>query len=118
MFSRERSRLLNPAHLERTQRFYERHGGKTVVIARFVPDRAHLRAVRRRHRHDALSAVSVLQLRGRYCWIGSLVYAGYYFGNMPLVKQNLTLVILGIIVLSIMPGVVEFAKSRMRKRAS
>jgi membrane-associated protein len=117
VFSREKSWLLNPAHIKRTQQFYERHGGKTVTIARFVP------IVRTFAPFVAGIGRMVYPRFLFYCfagavlWIGSLVYAGYYFGNIPWVKQNLSLVIIGIIILSIMPGIVEFAKSRMRKRA-
>ncbi len=54
---------------------------------------------------------------GSVFWIGFFVFGGYYFGNIPVVKQNLTLFILGIIVLSIMPGIVEFVRQKMRSRA-
>jgi membrane-associated protein len=55
---------------------------------------------------------------GSVFWIGSLTFAGYYFGNLPLVKENLTLVIIGIVILSVMPGVIEYLRSRARRRAT
>jgi membrane-associated protein len=115
VFKREKSWAFNPAHLERTRRFYEKHGGKTLIIARFVPivrTFAPFVAGIGRMRYPRFLFYS---FAGSVFWIGSLTYAGYYFGNIPLVKQNLTVVIIGIVILSVMPGVVEFVKSRRRR---
>jgi membrane-associated protein len=115
VFRREKSWAFNPAHLVRTQRFYEKHGGKTLIIARFVPivrTFAPFVAGIGRMRYPRFLFYS---FAGSVFWIGSLTYAGYYFGNIPIVKQNLTMVIIGIVILSIMPGVVEFVKSRRRR---
>ena len=114
LFRRSGSRVLNPAHLERTQQFYERHGGKTIVIARFVPivrTFAPFVAGMGRMIYPRFLSYS---FAGSILWIGSLTYAGYYFGNLPFVRQNLSFVIIGIIVLSLMPGLVEFLRSRSR----
>jgi membrane-associated protein len=114
LFRRSGSRVLNPAHLERTQQFYEKHGGKTVVIARFVPIvRTFAPFVAGMGRMIYPRFVSY-SFAGSVLWIGSLIYAGYYFGNLPFVRQNLSFVIIGIVVLSLMPGVVEFLRSRSR----
>ncbi len=117
LFRNRHSRVLNPEHLERTQRFYERHGGKTIVIARFVPivrTFAPLVAGMGRMRYPAFLAFS---FGGSVLWVGSLTYAGYFFGNIPLVRQNLSLVIVAIVALSIMPGIVEYLRARVRARA-
>jgi membrane-associated protein len=114
LFRRSGSRLLNPAHLERTQQFYERHGGKTIVIARFVPivrTFAPFVAGMGRMIYPRFLSYSAA---GSILWIGSLTYAGYHFGNLPFVRQNLSFVIIGIVVLSLMPGLVEFLRSRGR----
>jgi membrane-associated protein len=114
LFRRSGSRLLNPAHLERTQQFYERHGGKTIVIARFVPivrTFAPFVAGMGRMIYPRFLSYS---FAGSILWIGSLTYAGYHFGNLPFVRQNLSFVIIGIVVLSLMPGMVEFLRSRSR----
>ena len=112
LFSRERSRLLNPQHLARTQAFYERHGGKTVLIARFVPIvRTFAPFVAGMGRMVYPSFVGYA-FGGAVLWIGSLVYAGYFFGNLPFVRQNLSFVIIAIVLLSIMPGVIEFVRGR------
>jgi membrane-associated protein len=114
VFRREKSWAFNPAHLERTHRFYERHGGKTVIIARFVPivrTFAPFVAGIGRMRYPRFVFYS---FAGSVFWISSLTYAGYYFGNLPVVKENLALVIAGIVLLSISPGVVEYLRNRAR----
>lgn len=114
VFTSENSRFLNRQHLERTHAFYERHGGKTIVIARFVPiirTFAPFVAGVGKMPYPRFLAYNVF---GGILWVVSLTLAGYYFGNLPFVKNNLTLVILGIIVVSIMPGVVEYLRQRRR----
>lgn len=118
IFKRERSRLLNPAHLARTQRFYEKHGGKTIVLARFMPivrTFAPFVAGIGRMRYASFVFYS---FSGSVLWISFFVYAGYYFGNIPFVKNNLTAFILGVIVLSVMPGVIAWLKERRRSRGA
>jgi membrane-associated protein len=115
LFSRKGSRLFNPAHLERTERFYEKHGGKTVLIARFVPivrTFAPFVAGMGRMEYQRFLAYS---FGGAVLWIGSLTYAGYFFGNLPVVRENLSFVIVGIVILSVMPGVIEYLRSRKRR---
>lgn len=116
IFTRARSWAFNPAHLERTHRFYEKHGGKTIVIARFVPVvrtfAPFVAGIGRMHYGSFL----LYSFAGSVFWIGSLTYAGYFFGNLPIVKDNLSLVIIGIVILSIMPGVVEYLRSRARRK--
>ena len=117
VFKREASRWFNPRHLERTHRFYEKHGGKTVIFARFLPivrTFAPFVAGIGRMEYPKFLFYS---FSGSVFWIGFFVFGGYYFGNIPVVKENLTLFILGIIVLSIMPGVIEFVRNKVRSRA-
>ena len=115
VFTREKSWAFNPAYLEYTRRFYERHGGNTIVIARFAPivrTFAPFVAGIGRMRYERFLFYS---FAGAVFWIGSLTYAGYFFGNIPMVRQNLSLVIVGIIMLSIMPGIVGFVRGRARR---
>jgi membrane-associated protein len=115
VFSRQRSRFFNPAHLERTQRFYEKYGAKTIFLARFMPivrTFAPFVAGIGRMRYGTFVFYS---FSGSIAWVGSLTYAGYYFGNVPVVKQNLTLVILLIVLLSISPAIVEYLRHRTQK---
>jgi membrane-associated protein len=106
------ARVLKQDYLDRTHAFFERHGGKTIVIARFVPIIRTFApfvagAGSMSYRHFLLYNVV-----GGIAWTASFLYGGYFFGNLPFVKQNFTLVILMIIILSIMPGVVEYWRHR------
>ena len=115
VFQRERSRWFNPAHLARAHDFYERHGGKTLILARFIPIvRTYAPFV------AGIGAMPYLRYLG-YCivaavvWVVSLCLAGYFFGNIPMVKQNLGIVIVLIVLVSISPGVFAWARSRLRR---
>ncbi len=112
IFSHSESRWLNPKHLQRAHDFYEKYGGKTIIIARFVP-------IVRTYAPFVAGAASMTYSRfalynvsGAVLWVTSLGYAGYFFGNLPVIKNNLTLVIIGIIILSILPGVIEILRHR------
>ena len=110
-----RNRLFKREHLDRTHQFYERHGGKTIVLARFVPiirTFAPFVAGIGRMSYGRFVTYNVL---GGLLWTALFVFGGYYFGNHPLVKRNFTLVILAIIVISILPLVVEFVQNYRRK---
>jgi membrane-associated protein len=116
VFTREGSRLLNPEHLARTQRFYDRYGAKTVFFARFVPIIRTFAPFVAGIGHMQYPRFLIFSFSGSIAWVGSLAYAGYYFGNVPMVKQNLTLVIVVIVLVSILPGVVEYFRHRARAR--
>ena len=112
VFDRPDSRFLKQEHLRKTQRFYEKHGGKTIVIARFVPIvRTFAPFVagigQMQYRRFALFNVT-----GGIAWVVGFIGAGYLFGNLPIVKQNFHIVIVGIIVLSILPAVIEWWRAR------
>ena len=114
VFQFQRSRWFNPAHLRRASAFYERHGGKTIILARFVPIvRTYVPFV---------AGVGAMPY-GRYlafCVIGALVWVvslcllGFWFGNQPIVKNNLTVVILLIVAVSVSPGFIAWLRSRRR----
>jgi membrane-associated protein len=112
VFHFERSRWFNPAHLARAHAFYERHGGKTIILARFVPIvRTYVPFV------AGLGTMPYLRylafcVAGALLWVVSLCLAGYFFGNIPIVKSNLTVVIMIIVLLSISPGIIAWLKSR------
>jgi membrane-associated protein len=110
VFHWEGSRLFNRKALDRAHAFYERHGGKTIVITRFVPIlRTFAPFVAGIARMTYLHFLAY-NLVGALAWVLSLLYAGYWFGNVPLVKQNLSVVILGVIALSLMPLVFEYCR--------
>ncbi len=117
VFNSQNSRLLNPKHLQRTHEFYEKYGGKTIFLARFVP------IVRTfapfiagvgsmSYRHFAMWNVT-----GGIVWVTALTLAGYYFGQIPIIQRNFETVVLAIIVISILPMVFEVVKAR-RERAA
>jgi len=110
------ARLINSAHLERTHAFYERHGGKTIILARFVPIvRTYVPFVAGVGNMPYLRYLAFC-VAGAAIWVGSLCAAGYFFGNIPLIRNNLTIVILAIVGLSISPGLVAWMKARSVQR--
>jgi membrane-associated protein len=105
-------RWLRKDYLERTERFYARHGGKTIVIARFVPIirtfAPFVAGVGRMHYGRFL----FYNVFGAIVWVGLFVFGGYFFGNLPVVRENFTTVILAIILLSVVPIAVEWVRAR------
>jgi membrane-associated protein len=111
---REKRRFLNREHLERTQRFYERHGAKTIVIARFVPIIRTFAPFVAGIGLMSYSRFVAYNVAGGIFWIVSLTVGGYLFGNIPVVRSNFALVILAIIALSLLPGIIEVLRHRRR----
>ena len=117
VFHLEDSRIFKKEYLERTHRFYEKHGGKTIIIARFMPiirTYAPFVAGVGSMKYTSFFAYNVV---GAIFWVGIFVFGGFLFGNIPAVKNNFTLVILIIIFLSILPGIVAFLRHNYKKRA-
>jgi membrane-associated protein len=114
VFYRENSRFFNKAYLEKTRRFYEKHGGKTIIIARFVPiirTFAPFVAGIGSMSYGKFISYNVI---GGILWISLFIFGGYFFGNIPFVKNNFTLVIISIIIVSILPGVIEYFRQQHR----
>ena len=110
-------RLIKQKHLDQTHEFFERYGGKTIILARFVPivrTFAPFVAGIGAMTYKRFMAYNVI---GALLWVVLVTPAGYFFGSIPVVKDNFTLVILGIVVVSILPGVFEFLKARKSARA-
>jgi membrane-associated protein len=112
VFTGVESRLFNRDHLVRTQRFYERHGGKTIVLARFIPIIRTFAPFVAGIGKMIYWRFAFFNVSGGAAWVLSFVLAGYFFGNVPAVKQNFHYVIVVIIVLSIMPPVIEYLRAR------
>ncbi len=117
VFSKEDVRFLNKKYLDRTHEFYEKHGGKTIILARFIPiirTFAPFVAGIGKMTYGRFFSYNVF---GGLAWIAIFLFGGYFFGNIPLVKRNFTLVILAIIFISVLPAVIEFLNQRRRSLA-
>ena len=115
VFHWEGSRFFNRKALERAHAFYEKHGGVTIIITRFVPILRTFAPFVAGIARMTYLRFSIYNVAGALAWVLSLLYAGYWFGNVPVVKQNLSAVIIGVIVLSVMPLVVEYLRSRLAR---
>ena len=113
-FVDRKSRLLNPTHLEKAHAFYEHHGGKAVVISRFLPIiRTYIPFVAGLGAMEPLR-FTLFNIGGAVLWVASICYLGYFFGNIPWIQSNLTAIILGIIAVSMIPVVIAWLKSRKK----
>jgi membrane-associated protein len=118
VFSREDVRFLNKEYLDRTHRFYEKHGGKTIIIARFIPIiRTFAPFVAGIGKMTYWHFISY-NVIGGLAWIALFTFGGYFFGNIDIVKRNFTLVILAIIFISLAPVMIEFVSHRLRSSKS
>jgi membrane-associated protein len=118
VLKREDSRVFKKAYLDKTHEFYERYGGSTIIIARFVPIvrtfapfLAGVGAMTYRH----FAAYNIV---GGVAWVSLFIWGGYLFGNAPVVQHNFTLVIVAIVLISLLPAVVEFVRHRMAARTA
>jgi membrane-associated protein len=112
VFARESGRFFKKEYLERTHRFYEKYGGKTIVIARFVPIIRTFAPFVAGIGSMTYSRFIAYNIVGGISWIALFIFGGYYFGNLSIVKRNFTLVIFAIILISILPGVIEYVRQR------
>jgi membrane-associated protein len=117
VFAQESSRFLNKKHLERTHRFYEKYGGKTIIFARFVPIVRTFAPFVAGIGKMTYRRFATFNVVGGFAWVAIFLIAGYAFGNLPIVKKYFQLVIIGIIVLSVLPAVVEILRARREEAA-
>jgi membrane-associated protein len=109
-------RFLKKEYIDRTHAFYEKHGGKTIIIARFIPiirTFAPFVAGVGAMTYPKFIAYNVI---GGLAWVALFSFGGYFFGNLPIVQQNFTFVIMAIIIISVLPAIIEFIKSRQQTR--
>ena len=109
-------KFLNPKHLERTHEFYEKYGGKTIIIARFVPIVRTFAPFVAGIGSMSYGTFITYNVVGGVLWVAICLFAGFFFGNLPFVKENFSVVILAIIFISVLPGVYEFVRHRMDAR--
>jgi len=112
VFSRQKSRLFNKEYLYRTHQFYEKYGGKTIIIARFIPIIRTFAPFVAGIGSMTYGRFIAYNIAGGIAWVILFVLGGFFFGNIPLIKQNFSLVIVAIIFLSILPGIIEFLRHR------
>jgi membrane-associated protein len=116
VFHKEKTRFFKKKYLERTHAFYEKYGGQTIIIARFVPIiRTFAPFVAGIGRMTYWRFIS-FNVIGGLAWVALFVLAGYFFGNLPFVKKNFSLVIMAIILISLVPGFVEVIRHRKNKK--
>ncbi|MHA6791176.1 DedA family protein [Pseudomonas bijieensis] len=118
LFSNPNSKIFRRDYLQQTHDFYDKHGGKTVTLARFLPiirTFAPFVAGVGKMNYLRFFGFSVL---GTVLWVGGLVTLGYFFGNVPFIKQNLSLLVVGIILVSLLPMIISLVRSKMSQRAS
>ncbi len=115
VFGREKVRFLKKEHLDKTHAFYEKYGGITIILARFIPiirTFAPFVAGIGRMTYWRFISYNVI---GGVVWVALFVFGGYFFGNLPVVKKNFTIVILAIVIISVIPAVIEFLRHRSKK---
>ncbi len=109
-------RFLKKEHLEKTHQFYEKHGGKTIIIARFIPIIRTFAPFVAGVGAMTYSKFIMYNIVGGVLWCSLFIYGGYFFGNLPIVKNNFSIVIIVIIIISVLPGVIEFARHKFANK--
>ncbi len=116
VFTKKNSKLFNPQYLEKTRAFYAKYGGKTIILSRFVPIvrtfAPFVAGIGKMHYHTFL----LYNVVGAFIWVTSLTFAGYFFGGYPLIKENFELAVIGVVLISLLPVIVEFIQHKREKR--
>lgn len=118
LFANPNSRIFRRDYLERTQAFYDRHGGKTVTLARFLPIIRTFAPFVAGVAHMPYPRFLAFSVAGTLGWVGGLVTLGYFFGNVPFIKHNLTLLVLVIVALSFLPMIIGLMRARLDRGAT
>ena len=108
-------RFLKKEHLEKTHKFYEKYGGKTIIIARFIPIIRTFAPFVAGVGAMTYSKFILFNIVGAVLWCALFVYGGFFFGNLAFVKNNFSIVIITIILISVLPGIIEFARHKLSK---
>jgi membrane-associated protein len=116
VFKAKSSWLLNKKHLEEAHHFYQKHGGKTIILARFIPIIRTFAPFVAGIAYMSVKQFSFYNILSGVLWVGTLLGAGYYFGSLPFVKEHFSMVVYGIIGISLLPAVVAFVQSKCKYR--
>lgn len=117
LFSNPNSKIFRRSYLDKTHAFYDRHGGKTIILARFVPIVRTFAPFVAGMGHMSYRHFALFNVTGALLWVLLFSYAGYLFGDLPVVQENLKLLIVGIILVSILPGVIEVWRHRRQQKS-
>jgi membrane-associated protein len=117
LFSNPNSKIFRRSYLDKTHAFYDRHGGKTIILARFVPIVRTFAPFVAGMGHMSYRHFALYNVTGALLWVLLFSYAGYLFGDLPIVQENLKLLIVGIIVVSILPGVIEVWRHHRQQKS-
>ena len=118
LFKRPKSLLFNPDHLKRAHDFYEKHGGKTIIIARFMPVIRTFAPIVAGMGEMEYRRFLSFNVFGGLFWVISMTGIGYFLGKIPGVREHIEVVILIVVFLSILPGIIAFARERFKKKTS
>ena len=118
LFKRPKSLLFNPDHLRRAHDFYEKHGGKTIIIARFMPIIRTFAPIVAGMGEMEYRRFLSFNVFGGLLWVISMTGIGYFLGQIPGVREHIEVVILIVVFLSILPGIIAFAREWFKKRKS
>lgn len=116
LFSNPHSRIFKQSYLEKTHNFYKKHGGKTIILARFVPVIRTFAPFVAGMGHMSYRNFALFNVVGGVVWVVLFSYAGYFFGGLDIVQENLELLIVLIIFVSILPGVVEVLRNKYKSK--
>ena len=118
LFSNPNSKIFKQSYLDKTHEFYKKYGGKTIILSRFVPIvrtfAPFVAGMGKMH----YTYFMMYNVTGGLLWVAAFAYAGFLFGNQPFIQNNLKLVIVAIIVISILPGVIEYLRERRKAKAA
>jgi membrane-associated protein len=118
VFAKENSRIFKKEYLEKTREFYEKHGGKTIILARFIPIiRTFAPFVAGVGKMNYRSFLTY-NITGAFIWVTSLVFAGFFFGGLPFIQDNFEYAVILIVIISVLPMIYEFTKHKYEKRMS
>jgi len=111
------ARVIKPSHIEETQAFFDKHGGKTISLARFFPFIRTFAPFMAGVGHMDWKRFTMFNVTGGAAWVSLFVLAGYFFGNIPVVAENLELLVIGIIAVTVAPGIIHALWTRFKKKA-